>query len=1392
MDGSTFLASIMALRADTKQKPIHSETTHIVFNSEIDTFSIQGQSQVMVAPFDRGDHDLGSSQLQMRTLVNYAWDRPHYPGRLCGLDLSGRFLAYAILVRGLEAGPGGDGAVRVVIRRGLGGIDQRQSVLIKGMKGQVQDVAFAHHRDPEQRNQVTLGCVDAAGQVFIYRIQETTDGQLKYQLILQINQSRSLKPAEHHRFIWCPYLPEDDEDMEESSAHLFVAIHGDTAEMIHTNMVINAYGLGTFNSSDLKEGRLVVREEGRIIMDAAFSPDGTALATASTVGLAIAPGPRIINSMDGSTFLASIMALRADTKQKPIHSETTHIVFNSEIDTFSIQGQSQVMVAPFDRGDHDLGSSQLQMRTLVNYAWDRPHYPGRLCGLDLSGRFLAYAILVRGLEAGPGGDGAVRVVIRRGLGGIDQRQSVLIKGMKGQVQDVAFAHHRDPEQRNQVTLGCVDAAGQVFIYRIQETTDGQLKYQLILQINQSRSLKPAEHHRFIWCPYLPEDDEDMEESSAHLFVAIHGDTAEMIHTNMVINAYGLGTFNSSDLKEGRLVVREEGRIIMDAAFSPDGTALATASSDGQVSFYQVYMPGNEAPRCLHNWSPHNGRALSGLFFLDDHQNYDPAVQFWKYLVTTSENHSHLKIWSCESWTCLQTIQYQPRPGQHFKAALDLSGTYLVLSDLGRKHLYVLKFQETNGRMSCVSASEFATPAPFLSMSIINAGKRKITVDHTISDDEDDSDDEDFDDQNEKITKEATVIDLVLVQPKSLQTCRVTFEEPTVVIMKTDPIKFETFDEDIIIPPAEVSLTDVKPDLSILQASLKAEALTSPLASSMIKPVPVEASESITLMSPEAFATHSITTKVKEEIVDDDILEDEVPLNSGRLAVSTRALRSSLFRSGNSSPSREVQGILDESEKNGGLGNDVVVTGDDFENEEDDEEDVEDDIDDVEEEDLPNLKDIPLPKVTIKSEWPQPPLKAEQAKLSQSFDMAFPAASNDTVLQKMNEMMALIQTQRSEMNRLRGEITATHQSERSATETMIAQSNKKLLEAIKRESKQKSDDMGAQMTKSIHSKLENLIKSELKKTTNAMIQQIIQQVQQTLQQDLHQRAGRNEVALKDAVAKMGQSKSLCDHIGHSVSNSIAPLLQTTFKDAFANAIIPSFEKSIQTMMVHINTTFMKGIKEHEMKLNSHMSKLRMEQQSNILDPLVKELRGAMGNVDHIVNSVKSAVAFEVNEAFAMSPMRSGTATPSASGSGTGNSVVDTQRAIQAHLTEGKLNEAFQTALSASNLGLVVLTCEMVNPMQVFAQAPCPLSQHVLLALIQQLGHNLDEKTELKHKYLEEAVMNLDTLDVDTKTHLSSILSGLCKQLQSYVTRHPNQKMTKQMKLLLMAAHHLVGK
>ena len=108
------------------------------------------------------------------------------------------------------------------------------------------------------------------------------------------------------------------------------------------------------------------------------------------------------------------------------------------------------------------------------------------------------------------------------------------------------------------------------------------------------------------------------------------------------------------VEHGLLRMQDVGGDVLDAAFSPDGSALATASGDG----------------CL--------------FFLDDHSSHQPDVQYWKYGCSLN---TELKVWSCESWSCLlQTISFN-RLGEDmgFRLMVDLDPTarYLVLVDINK-------------------------------------------------------------------------------------------------------------------------------------------------------------------------------------------------------------------------------------------------------------------------------------------------------------------------------------------------------------------------------------------------------------------------------------------------------------------------------------------------------------------------------------------------------------------------------------------------------------------------------------------------------------------------------------------------------------------------------------
>lgn len=112
------------------------------------------------------------------------------------------------------------------------------------------------------------------------------------------------------------------------------------------------------------------------------------------------------------------------------------------------------------------------------------------------------------------------------------------------------------------------------------------------------------------------------------------------------------------------------------------------------------MYANESPRCIHQWKPHEENPVTSLFFLDNHKDHNPEDQFWKFALTGSSNNTEIKLWSCEHWTCLQTVQIKPTDGKRteLKAELDLTAQYLLLSDIHRKNVYVLQLEISNDKV----------------------------------------------------------------------------------------------------------------------------------------------------------------------------------------------------------------------------------------------------------------------------------------------------------------------------------------------------------------------------------------------------------------------------------------------------------------------------------------------------------------------------------------------------------------------------------------------------------------------------------------------------------------------------------------------------------------------
>jgi enhancer of mRNA-decapping protein 4 len=131
-----------------------------------------------------------------------------------------------------------------------------------------------------------------------------------------------------------------------------------------------------------------------------------------------------------------------------------------------------------------------------------------------------------------------------------------------------------------------------------------------------------------------------------------------------------------------------------------------------------------------------------------------------------------------------------------------------------------------------------------------------------------------------------------------------------------------------------------------------------------------------------------------------------------------------------------------------------------------------------------------------------------------------------------------------------------------------------------------------------------------------------------------------------------------------------------------------------------------------------------------------------------------------------------------------------------IDDGNYNLAFEIALTASDLQLVMMLCKQVDPVQLFEREENTLPQPIILSLIQQLSSDLATDTETKTKYLEESIMALDIKNDVTREHMPIVLDSLCEHLSITLDAlacqeqdKSTQKQFKSIKMLHMAASSL---
>uniref|UniRef100_A0A672GU18 Enhancer of mRNA-decapping protein 4 n=1 Tax=Salarias fasciatus TaxID=181472 RepID=A0A672GU18_SALFA len=354
-------------------------------------------------------------------------------------------------------------------------------------------------------------------------------------------------------------------------------------------------------------------------------------------------------------------------------------------------------------------------------------------------------------------------------------ERTLLKGFTGGVTDLAFAH------LDSSLLGCVDEAGNLMVWQL-TCTGSKILEQIVVHIQRPEDTPLNSHRRLIWCPFILDDNEENQDDTSQTLALLHEDRAEVWDLEVLRANNSSWPVDATELKEGLITIKGHTQRVSEGALSPDGTVLATASHDGYIKFWQIYIEGGQdKPRCLHELRPHGGHPLSCLLFCDNHKRQDPDVPFWRFLITGADQNHELKLWCTVSWTCLQTIRFSPDPFNSItptlKACLDLSAEYLILTDVQRKVLYVMELRQDLEKevASFTAVSEFLLTHPMLSFGVRNVSQSRLRHTEVLPAEEESESMTTEGTQGPTESKSGIQIKLYCVHTKSLQDVQIWFQ-----------------------------------------------------------------------------------------------------------------------------------------------------------------------------------------------------------------------------------------------------------------------------------------------------------------------------------------------------------------------------------------------------------------------------------------------------------------------------------------------------------------------------------------------------------------------------------------------------------------------------------------
>ncbi|KAJ9551251.1 hypothetical protein OSB04_015296 [Centaurea solstitialis] len=262
------------------------------------------------------------------------------------------------------------------------------------------------------------------------------------------------------------------------------------------------------------------------------------------------------------------------------------------------------------------------------------------------------------------------------------------------------------------------------------------------------------------------------------------------------------------------------------------------------------------------------------------------------------------------------------------------------------------------------------------------------------------------------------------------------------------------------------------------------------------------------------------------------------------------------------------------------------------------------------------------------------------------------------------------------------------------------------------------------------------------------------------------------------------KSVNSKLEASVARQIQTQFQTSGKQALQEAlkssmeasVVPAFEMSCKAMFDQVDATFQKGMVEH--------TSAAQQQIESAHSPLAIALRDAINSASSVTQTLSGELADGQRKlvALALAGANSEAGNPLMTQISNGpigsfhrkiEAPLDPTKELSRLVYEHKYEEAFTSALQRSDVWIVSWLCSQVDLQGLLTSNPLPLSQGVLLSLLQQLACDIGNETPKKLGWMMDVVVAIKPSDGMIAMHVRPIF----EQVQSILNHHLSIPTTK---------------